>query len=59
MNKEKLQLLHVLLEELKMHLHIQLNTGKKAGGTLGHKYGSRLTVCKNLLAVVKNMLTAS
>lgn len=59
MNKEKLQLLHVLLEELKMHLNIQLDAGKKAGGTLGHKYGSRLTVCKGLLTVVKNMLTGS
>ena len=59
MNKEKLQLLHVLLEELKMHLNIQLDMGKKAGGTLGHKYGSHLTVCKDLLTVVKNMLTGS
>jgi hypothetical protein len=59
MNKEKLQLLHVLLEELKLHLGIQLDMGKKAGGTLGHKYGSRLTVCKDLLTVVKNMLTGS
>ena len=59
MNKRKLQLLHVLLEELKMHLGIQLDMGKKMGGTLGHKYGSRLTVCKDLLAIVKNMLTGS
>lgn len=51
MNKEKLQLLHVLLEEFKMHQDIQLS--------MGHKYGSRLTVCKRLLIIVKNMLTAS
>lgn len=59
MNKEKLQLLHVLLEEFKMHQDIQLSMGKKAGGTLGYKYGSRVTVCKRLLIIVKNMLTAS
>ena len=57
MHKKKLQLLHLLLEELKMHMSIQLDMGKKMGGTLGHKYGSRLTVCKDLLTIVKNMLT--
>jgi len=59
MNKEKLKLLHLLLEELKIHLNIQFDMGKKAGGTLGHKYGSRLKTCKDLITVVKNMLTVS
>ena len=57
MNKKKLNLLYILLAELEMHLGMQLDMGKKAGGTLGHKYGSRLTICKNLLKIVKNMLT--
>jgi hypothetical protein len=59
MNKEKLKSLHILLEELHIHLNIQLDMGKKAGGTLGHKYGYRLKACKDLIAIVKNMLTVS
>jgi hypothetical protein len=59
MNKKKLKSLHILLEELHIHLNIQFDMGKKAGGTLGHKYGSRLNTCKDLITVVKNMLTVS
>jgi len=59
MHKEKLKLLHLLLEELQIHLNIQLDMGKKAGGTQGHKYGSRLKSCKDIISVVKNMLTVS
>ena len=56
MNKEKLKQLHILLGELQIHLTIQLDMGKKAGGTQGHKHGCRLKTCTDLLAVIKNML---
>ena len=59
MNKEKLKSLHILLEELHIHLNIQFDMGKKAGGILGHKYGYHLKACKDLIAIVKNMLTVS
>jgi hypothetical protein len=55
-NKEKLKLLCILLEELQMHLNIQFDAGKKAGGTQGHKHGHRLKSCRDLQAVVRNML---
>lgn len=56
MNKKKLHLLLILLQELQMHLQIKLDLGKQAGGTRGHKWGSRLFETKKLYRIVKNML---
>jgi len=59
MNKDKLNLLHLLLGELEIHLKIKLDLGKKAGGTQGHKWGHRYQGVKQAATIVKNMLTES
>ena len=46
----------MLVEELAMHLSIQTNMGKKAGGTQGHKWGSRLDACNNFKKLLKALL---
>jgi hypothetical protein len=57
MNKDKLKQLFVLLGELEIHLYIMMDMGKQMGGTQGHKWGCRLKGCKELIKIVKNMLT--
>lgn len=59
MNKKKLSLLLILLQELETHLQIKLDMGKQAGGTQGHKWGSRLLETKKLQKIVRNMLTGN
>jgi hypothetical protein len=57
MNKDKLKQLFVLLGELEIHLNIKMDMGKQMGGTQGHKWGSRLKGCKEIMSIVRNMLT--
>ena len=57
MNKDKLKQLFVLLGELQIHLNIKMDMGRQMGGTQGHKWGSRLNSCKEIMSSVKNMLT--
>jgi hypothetical protein len=39
-----------------MHLSIETDMGKKAGGTQGHKWGSRLDACNNFKKLLKALL---
>ena len=57
MNKDKLKQLFVLLGELEIHLYIKMDMGKQMGGTQGHKWGYRLEGCKEIMSIVRNMLT--
>jgi hypothetical protein len=57
MNKDKLKQLLILLGELEIHLKINMDMGRQMGGTQGHKWGSRLNSCKEIVSTVKNMLT--
>ena len=57
MNKDKLKQLFVLLGELQIHFNIKMDMGRQMGGTQGHKWGSRLNSCKEIMSSVKNMLT--